>query len=50
MSGHLASHGNRVLVIGGGVAGPAAAIKFAEGGAAVDVIDGAENWGAVGRG
>jgi len=51
MSGHLAGHAARVLVIGGGVAGPAAAIRFAEmGGAQVDVIDSAENWGAVGTG
>ncbi len=50
MSGYLASHGTRVLVIGGGVAGPAAAIKLAEGGVRVEVIDSAENWGAVGTG
>ncbi len=47
---NLGSHARRVLVIGGGVAGCAAAIKFAEAGIAVDVIDAAQNWGLAGAG
>lgn len=50
MSGNLTSHAGRVLVIGGGVGGPAAAIRLAERGVAVDLVDIEKDWGAAGTG
>lgn len=50
MSGNLAKHAQKILVIGGGVGGPAVAIRMAERGVAVDLVDIAENWGAAGTG
>ncbi len=50
MSENLKKHAKKVLVIGGGVAGPAVAIRFAERGVDVDLVDLEENWGAAGTG
>lgn len=50
MGGNLAGHVSRLLVVGGGVGGPAVAIRMAERGVAVDLIDSEENWGAAGTG
>ena len=45
MTGTLKTHANRVLVVGGGVGGPSVAIRLAERGVAVDLVDIADNWG-----
>lgn len=50
MGGNLAKHAQRLLVIGGGVGGPAVAIRMAERGVAVDLVDIEQNWGAAGTG
>lgn len=50
MAGNLMRHLARVLVVGGGVGGPAAAIRLAEAGVSVDLVDIEENWGAAGTG
>jgi 2-polyprenyl-6-methoxyphenol hydroxylase-like FAD-dependent oxidoreductase len=50
MTGHLNSHAQKVLIVGGGVGGPAAAIRLAERGVSVDLVDNASNWGAAGTG
>lgn len=50
MGGNLTRHARHVLVVGGGVGGPAAAIRMAERGVKVDLVDIAENWGAAGTG
>lgn len=50
MAGNLMRHLARVLVVGGGVGGPAAAIRLAEAGVSVDLVDIEENWGAAGAG
>lgn len=50
MSGNLKAHAQRVLVIGGGVGGSSVAIRLAENGVAVDLVDIQENWGAAGTG
>ncbi|MBV7380621.1 FAD-dependent monooxygenase [Maritimibacter dapengensis] len=50
MGGNLTNHVQNVLVVGGGVGGPAAAIRLAERGVKVDLIDIEENWGAAGTG
>lgn len=46
----LTDHMKKVLVVGGGVGGPAAAILLAERGVAVDLIDIEKDWGAAGTG
>lgn len=48
--GNLSRHVERALVVGGGVGGPAAAIRLAEAGASVDLVDIEDNWGAAGTG
>lgn len=50
MAGNLSKHAKTVLVVGGGVGGPAAAIRLAERGVAVDLVDIEENWGVAGTG
>ena len=50
MSGNLAKHAKKILVVGGGVGGPAVAIRMAERGVAVDLVDIEQNWGAAGTG
>lgn len=50
MGGNLVKHAQRLLVIGGGVGGPAVAIRMAERGVAVDLVDIEKNWGAAGTG
>ena len=50
MSGNLSKHVRKLLVIGGGVGGPAAAIRMAERGVSVDLVDIERNWGAAGTG
>lgn len=50
MSGNLKKHVKRLLVVGGGVGGPAVAIRMAERGVAVDLVDNEANWGAAGTG
>ncbi|MCB1357265.1 MAG: FAD-dependent monooxygenase [Maritimibacter sp.] len=50
MSGQLTKHAKKVLVVGGGVGGPAVAIRMAERGVAVDLVDIEKNWGAAGTG
>ncbi|MGH1368124.1 MAG: FAD-dependent monooxygenase [Maritimibacter sp.] len=49
MSG-ITDHLRNVLIVGGGVGGPAAAILLAERGVKVDLVDISENWGAAGTG
>lgn len=46
----LSKHAQKILIIGGGVGGPAVAIRMAERGVAVDLVDIEENWGAAGTG
>ena len=46
----LTDHIKKLLVVGGGVGGPAAAIRMAERGVSVDLIDIEDNWGAAGTG
>lgn len=50
MGGFLTRHARRLLVVGGGVGGPAAAIRMAERGVAVDLVDIEQDWGAAGTG
>ena len=50
MSGNLKTHARKVLIVGGGVGGPATAIRLAERGVAVDLVDSATDWGAAGTG
>lgn len=50
MSGNLSKHVKTALIVGGGVGGPAAAIRLAENGVTVDLVDIEENWGAAGTG
>lgn len=50
MGGNLANHAKKVLIVGGGVGGPAAAIRLAERGVVVDLVDIEEDWGAAGTG
>lgn len=50
MGGFLTRHAGRVLVVGGGVGGPAVAIRMTERGVAVDLVDIEETWGAAGTG
>lgn len=50
MGGNLRNHVKRLLVVGGGVGGPAVAIRMAERGVAVDLVDNETNWGAAGTG
>lgn len=50
MGGNLMQHAQRVLVVGGGVGGPAAAIRMAERGVTVDLVDIEQAWGAAGTG
>jgi 2-polyprenyl-6-methoxyphenol hydroxylase-like FAD-dependent oxidoreductase len=46
----LQNHAGRVLVVGGGIGGPSAAIRLAERGVSVDLVDIATNWGTAGTG
>ncbi len=48
--GNLLNHAQKVLVVGGGVGGPSAAIRFAERGVKVDLVDIATSWGTAGTG
>ncbi len=50
MTGNLKQYIKRVLVVGGGVGGPAVAIRMAERGVKVDLVDSEKNWGAAGAG
>lgn len=50
MGGNLTTHVTRLLVIGGGVGGPSVAIRMAERGVTVDLVDIEDNWGAAGTG
>ena len=50
MGGNLSKHAKKVLVVGGGVGGPAVAIRMAERGVAVDLVDIETDWGAAGTG
>ena len=50
MTGNLSKHLNRLLIVGGGVGGPAMAIRMAENGVKVDLVDSEKNWGAAGTG
>ncbi|TMV87442.1 oxidoreductase [Thioclava sp. BHET1] len=50
MAGNLSKHLPSVLIVGGGVGGSAAAIRLAERGVVVDLVDIEENWGAAGTG
>ena len=50
MNGNLTMHVKRLLVVGGGIGGPAIAIRMAERGVAVDLVDIEKEWGAAGTG
>ncbi|GAB4356816.1 MAG: FAD-dependent oxidoreductase [Oricola sp.] len=50
MGGKLTGHAKNVLVVGGGVGGPAVAIRMAERGVKVDLVDIEKDWGAAGTG
>lgn len=50
MGGQLAKHVKSALVVGGGVGGAAVAIRLAERGVVVDLVDIQENWGTTGTG
>jgi 2-polyprenyl-6-methoxyphenol hydroxylase-like FAD-dependent oxidoreductase len=50
MGDNLNKHVKSALIVGGGIGGPAAAIRLAERGVAVDLVDIEENWGAAGTG
>lgn len=50
MCGNLAKHAAKVLVIGGGIGGSATAIRMAEHGVKVELVDIAQDWGVAGTG
>lgn len=47
---HLKSHMQKILIVGGGIAGMSAAIRFLEEGVEVDLIDKDPNWSVYGAG
>ena len=47
---HLKTHMNKVLVVGGGIAGMSAAIRLREEGVKVDLLDKDPNWSVYGTG
>lgn len=50
MGGNLLKHVKNVLIVGGGVGGAATAIRMAERGVSVDLVDIQDDWGAAGTG